>query len=291
MSFVVYRVESRRLKTVTAIPWAEPAPVVAVPYPSYLGKVAIRRDPLKREIQSVELNVFPPTPVDSSTFLPAWFDQKGNRSKFDRIRLDTPELDRYPATPVDSSAFLPAWMLKAANQTNFDRQKQDLPELNVYPVTDPGLLSGFYPGSALAEANKVWFRRKHQETPEFDLWPATPPVPEQPLTSFLLKEAFIKPPQVRELQITPQIFVDAAQPPTPDCHEAFIGSITDTEGYIGTIDDSTTAVIGLINDDPVASIGTIFPNKAFIGIIDPSDTGFQGEITDSEGFEGEICEC
>jgi len=248
MSFVVYRVESRRLKTPTSIPWAEQAPAVAVPYPSYLEKIAIRRDPLKRNVLDVELNVFPSAPVDSSTFLPAWFNQKENRSNFDTRRLDptqldeypvfvdsstflpawlskaanqvefdinkqeTPELNEYPVTPVDASAFMPAWLLKPANQSSFDITRQEDPELNEYPF-DPAFLSGFYPGSALAKANKVWFRRKHQEVQEFNLWPATPPTPEQPLTAFLLKKANILEPQIRILQLIEPLFVESIVPP------------------------------------------------------------------------------
>jgi len=83
----------------------------------------------------------------------------------------------------------------------------------------------------------------------------------------------------------------SASQDTEDCFVGFIGTITDSAGFISSIDDSPVARIGTIDDDPIATIGTLFPTQGFSGIIDPSDIGFIGTVTDSAGFEGEICGC
>lgn len=75
---------------------------------------------------------------------------------------------------------------------------------------------------------------------------------------------------------------------TPDCYVSFEGRITDSFGFIstitesialvGAIDDSPVAGIGTIDASPVATIGTTYPQRAFNGIIDNSATAFQGSI-------------
>lgn len=242
MSFVVYRVESRRLKTPTAIPWAES--IVAVPYPSYLEKIAIRRDPLKRNVQNVELNVFPSAPEDSSTFLPAWFSQKENRSTFNIRRLDTPQLDEYPFF-VDSSTFLPAWLFKAANQSSFNVSRQEIQE--------------------------------------FDLWPATPPVPEQPLTAFLLKKANIKAPQIRKLQLIEPLFVEPASV-VIDLIGINVLAIIINEGIgvSSTINNDGIGVTGIINNDGIDLISIINNDGVNItGVINNLGINVEGGINDN----------
>jgi len=82
----------------------------------------------------------------------------------------------------------------------------------------------------------------------------------------------------------------SAAPPSPDCFLGFNGKVTGSQGFEGLIDDSATALMGLINDDPVAVIGTVYPQIAFSGIITDRE-GFNGPVTDKEGFQGEICDC
>ena len=79
-------------------------------------------------------------------------------------------------------------------------------------------------------------------------------------------------------------------PPSPDCFVAFQGEITPEAGFQGEI-ELNLAVNGFINDDPTAVIGTIYPVARFEGIIDSSDTGFNGTITDKDGFIGTMCDC
>lgn len=78
--------------------------------------------------------------------------------------------------------------------------------------------------------------------------------------------------------------------PSPDCFAAFQGEITPESGFQGEI-ELNLAVSGFINNEAIAVIGTIYPVARFEGIIDPSDTGFNGTITDKDGFTGTICDC
>jgi len=61
------------------------------------------------------------------------------------------------------------------------------------------------------------------------------------------------------------------QPPTPDCYVSFIGAITES-----TLSDA-------------AFIGTITDSSGFIGTLDAADAGFSGTITDTNGYQGDIC--
>ena len=61
------------------------------------------------------------------------------------------------------------------------------------------------------------------------------------------------------------------QPPTPDCYAGFIGTITDP----------------LI--DPCGFIGSISDSAGFTGSIDATNAGFTGSISDKNGFNGSIC--
>ncbi len=87
------------------------------------------------------------------------------------------------------------------------------------------------------------------------------------------------------------ILVDPPVIVSPDCYVPFIGVINESCGFTGSIDGSANAFIGLINAEPVAGIGILYPTKGFTGIIDSSDTAFQGKLTDSIGFEGDMCDC
>lgn len=82
----------------------------------------------------------------------------------------------------------------------------------------------------------------------------------------------------------------SAAPPSPDCFVAFQGQITPSEGFEGEI-ELNLAVVGIINDADTAVIGAIYPVARFEGIIDPRDTGFNGTITDKDGFIGKMCDC
>lgn len=213
MSFIVYWVPRRRLKTVVAIPWAEPfvPPVVGSPYPSFLSPPFFRIDRVVTLLRVPELNVYPETPPNPANFLPAWFHTRENKTDFKQNNLGNLPLDTYPETPPDSSTFYTAWLLKESIQSEFTIENQTIPEHNVYPIgaskfypawlrkdshritfdrkhlralvldeypeTDPFFTSGFYPGSRLASSFITKNTVKHQVVQPFDDWPFVPPPP------------------------------------------------------------------------------------------------------------------
>ena len=88
--------------------------------------------------------------------------------------------------------------------------------------------------------------------------------------------------------ITRGFFSSAA--PSPDCYEAFNGTITDRIGLEGVITGSV-GFQGAINDSVTAFIGTIYPVARFEGAIDSTGISVVGAITDTIGFEGCVCDC
>lgn len=76
--------------------------------------------------------------------------------------------------------------------------------------------------------------------------------------------------------------------PSPDCDIAFQGKITDTISFIGTIQD--IAFQGPLDAGDLAFIGRVNDTRPFQGIIVDDDLGFQGNLTDEIGLEGDLCE-
>lgn len=158
----LYEVASRKHKSVVAIPWAEPAAVVAVPFPSYLEPIKLKRRATKRHLLTLELNFYP--------------------------------------APAVESGYFPGSIRAGSNRISFDVTRQELPELNQYPETPAGFQAGFYPGSALAKSLKSDYKVKLQTVPQLDTYPATP-VPEQPFTAYLAQPYFIRQEQRKALTL------------------------------------------------------------------------------------------
>jgi len=74
-----------------------------------------------------------------------------------------------------------------------------------------------------------------------------------------------------------QIFLLPNFSSAPDCFVAFQGVIDLSSGFEGVLNTSATGVLGMI-----------YPEARFQGIIDDSNTGFNGTLTDKEGFESEV---
>jgi len=184
--FVVREIASRRLQRITPIPWAEPAPVAAVPYTAYLGVKQLRRSDSKRKRLDVELNSYPDTPTGYySGFYPGSDLSRSNKVTRKVTRQDLPELDQFTESQAGYlSGYFPGSELQKANRTRFKREHLKNQELNTYPDTPTGYYEGYYPGSSLSKSNKILFKRDHLTNLELDSYPATP-VPDQPLPAFI----------------------------------------------------------------------------------------------------------
>lgn len=110
MEFITHKVASRRLKTVVAIPWAEPAPAAPVPYTAFVLEKANFNSGLGRKLQVLpELDRFAP-PTAPITY-PAFVLEKANfNSGLGRKLQVLPELDRFARSPT----VLPALLLNQA---------------------------------------------------------------------------------------------------------------------------------------------------------------------------------
>jgi len=166
----IRQLPSRRLKTVTPIPWAEPAPLTAQEYPSYLPPDKFDQGGLGRKIQVLgELNEYPqtPIPVEYPSIVKSGFNFNSGLS---RKGLVDPELDQYPETVIPFG-------FSAVVKTGFNfndgliRKRLDPLELNERPATPPGFLSGFYPGSKAVEALTKSSSYSLQTVPELNVYP------------------------------------------------------------------------------------------------------------------------
>jgi len=73
-----------------------------------------------------------------------------------------------------------------------------------------------------------------------------------------------------------------------DCEVAFQGEIRPTIGFEGLI-NATIGFQGLIDDSALVLVGHISGERLFEGFIDPDASGFEGKITDSIGFNSDVC--
>tara|TARA_R110002126_G_scaffold1757_7_gene10581 strand:- start:109 stop:987 length:879 start_codon:yes stop_codon:yes gene_type:complete len=211
-----HEIASRRLKTVVAIPWAEPAPAVAVPYPSFLSPVNLKRKKLIRTIQSVELNQYTDTPIGYySGHYPGSTLAESNLISFNVKRQDLPALDQFTATPAGYySGFFPGSSIAESNHIEYTVKLQQLPELDQYTETPSGYYSGYYPGSEISKVNRSNHNFSLRTVQELDSYPVTP-VPEQPFTAYLATPYTIRQEQrsrlsLLELDEYRQIVVSAA---------------------------------------------------------------------------------
>ena len=211
-----YEIASRRLKNVVAIPWAEPAPAVAVPYPSFLAPIHLRHKGLNRTLQDVELNQYTETPAGYySGYYPGSSLAESNLISFNVNRQDLPQLDQFTPTPSGYySGFFPGSAIAESNHIEYTVKLQQLPELDQYTETPAGYYSGYYPGSEIAQVNRSDHNFSLRNVQELDSYP-TAPVPEQPFTAYLATPYTIRQEQrsrlsLLELDEYRQIVVSAA---------------------------------------------------------------------------------
>lgn len=265
--FVVYEVASRRLQRVVGIPWAEPAPVVAVPYPSFLAPKSFRHDGLNRKrtrLDPPELNVYPETPPEAATFYPGWVAKAANESRYSaRLQL-LPQLDRFPVVVAEQplTAFL------APKQFNIAQKRTLLTplELDEYPETpvipDQPMTAFLAPKQFKAEQ-----RRELLQPLELDSYPP-PIVPEQPLTAFLEPELFRRHQVRQERRISP---LDV-YPVTPDAPSDV------TFGVFGEITDNGLGVQGIVSASGQGLVGDISVSFGVQAIIKSDGFGGISEI-------------
>lgn len=186
MTIQTHEIASRRLKTVVAIPWAQPATVAGVPYPSFLAPKHLRRKSLERSLQKVELNQYPATLAGYySGHYPGSTLAKANLISFEVKRQKLPELNQYsPSLTGYYSGFYPGSILAQSNRVEYTARFQQLPELDQYPATPASYYSGYYPGSEIAKRNKIGHSYNLKTLPELNRYPATT-APEQPFTAYL----------------------------------------------------------------------------------------------------------
>lgn len=216
MQIQTHEIASRRLKTVGAIPWAQPAVIAGVPYPAFLAPKNLRRKSLERSLQSVELNQYPATPVGYySGHYPGSTLAKANLIGFEVSRQKLPELNQYPSVNLGALAgFYPGSTIAKSNRIEYTVRFRQTPELNSRPSTPTGYYTGHYPGSIQAKQNKIGNSYNLQTVPELNRYPPTS-MPAQPFTAYLAQPYTIrhesrKALSLLELDKYPQIVLSAA---------------------------------------------------------------------------------
>jgi len=262
--FTVRELPSRRLRSVTPIPWAQPAPATAQGYPSWQAKEPFYSVGTNRRLQSVALNEYPATASTVeivATLQIGLFFNAGTKRRLQKTRLDS-----YPATPAGFfDGFYPGSKAVESNKVGQDRARQLIPELNsypatpaivphssivgsgfhfnaglkrklqsvelnTYPATPTGYYSGYYPGSKAVQSYKVSFDRKIQSV-ELNEYPS-PPTSPATLPALVKPGIFFRPSR-RVIQDLPQL--DQYTAPDPSVTFGLTSTITDTIGLTGTI--------------------------------------------------------
>jgi hypothetical protein len=207
--FIIWERASRKLRSVTPIPWAEPAPPTAQDYPSWVEPPKFDQGGLGRKLQRVELNEFPGTVVPDeplTAYTPSGFNfNSGLDRTLQRLKLreypatpagyysgyypgskrveplykssnytlqTVPELNTYPQAAADEP--LPAFTPSGFNfNPGLTRALQTV-ELNEFPATPAAYYSGYYPGSGPVTANFKQSNYNRIDLPELNSYPATP---------------------------------------------------------------------------------------------------------------------
>jgi hypothetical protein len=196
------------------------------------GAAFVTRTIPSRKLLTVE-PLFVAAAVPAAPY-PSYLEPKAFRRKeLNRRILSTPENDEYP---VNATNLPPAWELKTSNRSAFDQANQ-LVELNVYPVSAVDA-TNLPPAWALKAANQSQHNVKLLTPDHNDSYPATPPIPDQPLTAFMMPQLFRR--HQRRNFVTLLDIDNYPVTPIPPPSDVWTIQPNETTSWTGRADETTT---------------------------------------------------